>query len=284
MKRLFVLVALCAAVGVAQSQQHPPQPSKPVASEAKASQNSGPEASSHQEVSLPLAPGSNLIASNPAQVKSEPVQKSTSEEPSKWSDPITWFTLVIMFANIALWTSTRGLAREAVSAGETAQLAIHLAREEFIAAHGPHIVLRTPVVVEIKGASDVPPEFHILFVLHNAGKGRATVMQSSVEANLIGPQDSRRPFVIDRNDLGSHDFAPGEEKAFEHVLTESARNVVAFNGLRRLHRESIGLFFTVAIRYVDAMGGTRTNYTTRKYDGVSDSFKRTGDPDDEYGG
>jgi hypothetical protein len=284
MRRLVALVALCATFGLAHSQQHAPQPAKPVASEAKASKRDASDASAPQAIAVTLPARANVTLSGTLQVKSEYVDKSTREEPNEWRSPITWFTLVIMVANIALWISTNGLAQEAASAGRTANQAVELAREEFIAAYGPRLVLRTAVVREEKPDGSDHSDLHVAFILHNAGRSEAVITHSEIDSEVLSALEHFPPMLVQHNQLGSIKFAPGEEMAFKyHPKPEVAANL-NITSLSRLARQGQGLFFAIALRYADAKGNTRTNYTVRRYDSDRDGFVRTGNPDDEYEG
>lgn len=146
---------------------------------------------------------------------------------------------------------------------------IDLAREEFIASHYPRIVLREVDLIEGR----------VHYMLVNEGS-EATLVESwvMVEAVAVGaPQRNLRPFQHD--DLGPLKFAHGERKALE-VETTGAGFHMRYPDAERSGIE--GIYFVGALTYRDGLGNRRCSFFRRRWNPVTDSFERTGNPDHEY--
>lgn len=101
----------------------------PVSGKAEPRNQQNNPTNTKHEVAVTLPASASLVLSGSLNVKSESVESRTHEEPSKWADPVTWFTGVLMLANILLWLTTRGLVTEAKNAGDTAKIAADAAKE-----------------------------------------------------------------------------------------------------------------------------------------------------------
>ena len=82
-----------------------------------------------QEIIISLPSSVNLNFGGKLDVVSKSEQARTDPESSRWTDPITWFTLVIAFANIMLWIKTGGLVTEATKASNIAKEAADAAKK-----------------------------------------------------------------------------------------------------------------------------------------------------------
>jgi hypothetical protein len=93
----------------------------PVAGKAKTSDKKGEQTERKQEITVNLPTSFNVTVGGKVDVVAEQKKSDTDQESSKWADPVTWFTLVLAFANVLLWLSTRRIAKEATTASGIAR-------------------------------------------------------------------------------------------------------------------------------------------------------------------
>lgn len=116
--RTILLITVLSICGYAFAEsQTIPKGVSPSAGESETGNKKNTPPDLKQEITVNHPPG-NMNLSGKLDVV---VQKDQVEEPSKWADPITWFTLVIAIANIMLWIKTGNLVTEAIRASGIAK-------------------------------------------------------------------------------------------------------------------------------------------------------------------
>lgn len=184
MKVIFaVIVALMIGAAYSQSAQ---KDIPPVTGKTEAGDKKDKPADGKQEISVNLPTSINVNMGGKLDIKSQSEQASANEEASKWRDPITWLTLILAGANIALWWTTRDLVREAKTASGIAKTAADSAKESSDVSHKSAMPIVFPYVSDMTGlhplniVESVPPEpfpCRLLIRLDNSGKTPGIIKQ-----------------------------------------------------------------------------------------------------------
>lgn len=185
----------------------------PITSQAKASNERQADASNQNNQSITFPSTSNLNISGKLEVHSDETKNCCNQESSKWLDPITWFTLLLVIVGAGqayfLW--------RAVNATNDS---IKLARDEFLAAHPPKIIVRRVSVLH--------DPLRIEYLILNVGHTDATIIESDAVIR-IDTAESHLPFYPqysgNRNVMGNITIKRGEQmpsmKSFSSELTNS---------------------------------------------------------------
>lgn len=183
--RIFLMIALLFAFNVTKSEEAQ-KPIPPIFGKTEASKMKDHASEPKQEITVSPRPSVNVNIGDKLDIKSKSVEARTYEEPSKWTDPVTWFTLVLAIANILLWLTTRDMATEAKRAGEAAKGAAEAARQqaevataEYIGSHIPRLIVRR---VQLHYDST---KHGIEFVLANVGDSYAQDISGDLNIELI---------------------------------------------------------------------------------------------------
>jgi hypothetical protein len=282
MRKWIVIAAACCigAVSLASNDPIPGTPGKAAGPQQKAGDKKKPTQSNQRGTEdAPLF----------VQIKDAPkTQPQSSEDSAQHRDkpPFVWgmtaeentaiatYALVVVGALTAVVLICQSILLRQTVTG---------ARSEFLASHGPRITLRSASVIEVP-APGGHIHYNILYVLHNTGRVPTRLILSEVAARVLGVNEDRMPLPVAGNQLGSVDFDAGEERSFTAIVKSPTDTILRMNGLRKLAQHDQRLYFSVSLRYGDGSGNTWVSYITREYDGPTDSFRRTENPDDEYTG
>lgn len=121
MRVFTLLLLLCVSVPVSAQSKDAQKPIPPVTGKAETGDKKDNPPAPKQEITVNLPSSVNLNLGGKLDIKSQNEQTHAYEEPSKWLDPVTWFTLILAGANIALWLSTRKAANAAAKNAEIAE-------------------------------------------------------------------------------------------------------------------------------------------------------------------
>lgn len=212
------------------------------------------------------------------------------------ADPVALFTLVLAVSTILLWLYTRGLLRigERQSLFQGRELDVlgnqqGLANAQYFADHRPRIVIKNVFV------TDLPQMLSI--DIANTGSTGATIVDSWFCLTFTEREiDFRNMTPGALEDIDGMFFSGAAVEPIARRLPSDVSDFVGnanfeerFEGAGRFRQtpDPAGtLSFFGAIRYVDERGKefgiTRLSVFRREWDGVSRSFKRTGNPDHEY--
>jgi len=190
--RIFLMIALLFAFNVTKSEESK-NSIPPLSGKTQERNEKDSPSEPKQAITVSLPPSVNVNLGGKLDIKSEAVEKRAYEEPSKWTDPVTWFTLVLAIANILLWLTTRDLATEAKKAGEAAKGAAEAARQqaevttaEYIGSHIPHLIVR-----RVQLRCDEEPR-GIEFVLATIGDSFAKDIVGSINIEVVPGADVRK--------------------------------------------------------------------------------------------
>jgi hypothetical protein len=106
----------------------------PVSGQAEGGNKKDKPTPPKEEITVNFPSSMNMNVGGKLDIVSKSEQKRTYEEPNRWTDPITWLTLIIAFANIMLWIKTGGLVTEATTASRIAKIAADASRKAAEAA------------------------------------------------------------------------------------------------------------------------------------------------------
>lgn len=293
--RAILLVVALSFCGYSFAESQPiPKDVPPVSGKAETSSKKNNPPNVKQEITVSLPSSINMNLSGKLDVISQNEQASTYEEPSKWTDPITWFTLVIAIANIMLWIKTgslvteatraSGIAKESADASKlaanaaqsTAQAAIH----EFIASHRPKLILRDATTEQNMGEL-----IAVNFIISNIGGTPATIIEGALRVNVFKGwqfEPDNLPVVTNGgSDIDGKKLMPGEQVHLSFTsptLRWSGGNDTCHTFLE----PEYGMFFSGQIIYEDQDGIRRSMGFRRKYFSEQHRFLATGNNEPHY--
>jgi hypothetical protein len=113
---------LLLAPGNSHSQDSPQKVIPPIAGKTKASDKQGEKPKNTQEITVNFPPSINVTMGGETKIVSDTQKPTANDEPSKWADPVTWFTFVLAAANILLWLTTKDIAKSANESADSYQV------------------------------------------------------------------------------------------------------------------------------------------------------------------
>jgi hypothetical protein len=173
-------------------------------------------------------------------------------------------------STLAIAAFTVVLAIVGYSQARLLRKSVDLARDEFVAAHRPRIVLRD---VHLEGDE-------ILYMLVNVGETTATIVESWIIAETILVKSAVRPLrSAGHNDLGSLRFAGGEIKDLTFSVPSDLGLVSGFGD------RSGSIFmgerhFAGTIVYTDDLGVRRRSVFRRRWHNGDSRFIRLNSEDE----
>ncbi len=182
----------------------------PVTGKTEANDKKGEPTNRKQEVTVGVPPSVNMNLASEFDLKNRNEQTRMYEEPSKWLDPLTWFTLVLAVANVFLWLTTKDLATEAkVTSGFTKQSA-----DAAIVSSMPVLSPLITGLQRLHPLSPVTATFtaYTPFVFENFGKTPGLIRE--VRANLfLCKMDEFPPFDLGKlQPIGYEPIVAGDSR------------------------------------------------------------------------
>jgi hypothetical protein len=291
--RFVVLVIVLLVTGTTHSQivnQNVP----PVTGKAKAGDKKSEQSEQKQEVTINLPTAINVMVGEKADVVTEKKKSSADQEPSEWTHPLTWLTLVLAAANVLLWLTTKRIANEAKASSKTANDSIELARKEFISTHRPKLhvrnidIHRTRIGDKVTGQSSerlplFAPTHYVSgqFYISNIGDTLAKIKEIGcwVEWKQDGLPMSR-PYEEKAGNVGiTGEINPGGSLTVPFMSTElmgEMGNAIREGG------DNWHIYVMGWVDYFDELKTRRRTAFCREYRTSKDRFFPVKDPDYEH--
>lgn len=258
---LICLMAWCGASSAESIKKEVP----PVAGQAKAGNKSQPIASTQREVTVTFAPSSNLTVTGNLHVTADNANKSGDPEPSKWADPITWFTFCLVLVGVGqtyvLW-STVVATRVAAEAAKTGAESVMLAERAYVKMG--HVL--PGIEYDEPHPSSPFCIIRIRFKVKNFGKTPAVVSDVQAGGCVLDTEillPSNPPYL--RLDATPNAFlVPGEDFEWpKRIALDRLLAAAAWMGTRRLWVYGF-------VDYRDSFGGRHRSGWVRYYNYAAD--------------
>lgn len=249
LKSRYLLLVLClfCAASFADSKSAP-KDIPPVSSQAKASNNDKGQPAAKQEITVNFPASTGSVLSGSVNVKSENVKKPTHEEPSKWADPITWFTLVIAIGTLLLWGSTIDLAKEAKASSDIAKIAADAAKDSADSLFVTSMPILFPTVSNMAGLHPLIPiatpytyDSNIFIQFENFGPTPATIRDIRAKLYLTLNDIPPAPNPSDWLEFSYPVMIPGNSRAADQNFGAlDMKQTIAYgkSEITELHREA----------------------------------------------
>jgi len=255
----WVLLALALIVGAVQSQD---KPIPPVTGQAKAGDKKNKPPAPKQEVTVNLPSSLNVNFGGKLDVVSQNQQARANEEPSKWLDPVTWFTLALVIANIFLWLATKDIAGEAKAASSIAKTAADAAKKSADVAEQVMRNTQRPFVfistispsANFQGDEEVTRGFTVSAKAENTGPTPAISCQLWTKIAIGEPEKVMWFAVSAEDECPATTIGPSRSSS-------GAMRFIPLDYLMRAFRKETAIYFWARINYAD-MFNTGITYHT----------------------
>jgi hypothetical protein len=219
--------------------------------------------------------------------------ESSDERTANYTEALAWFTAaLVVVAALEIFYLSKAATISAQQKdfmgvqNDIARAQQGLANAQYFSTHRPRVVIKN---VFFADGSD---RLVLSIDIANTGGTKATIVGSwFCLASVIGEQGFRRQDVGGLRGIDGMLFGESQIQNIMRQTPEKVAEYISRAGFEGLFPDDPSdprgkLYFFGAIRYVDErgeeLGITRLSVFRRRWDGLSASFKRTGNRDHEY--
>jgi hypothetical protein len=149
----------------------------PVAGKAETTDDRKTEATNNNQQSMTLPSTLNLNISGKLEIHPDQTKGGANQESSKWFDPITLFTLLLVVVGTMQAIFLRGTLKATETAANASRGSVHALEDQFIASHRPIVKVRH---VWAEGDLWGDKEIAVRAQVVNVGITRAKITEYSV--------------------------------------------------------------------------------------------------------